>query len=294
MQKRWFAIWIVLVSSLIMLSGLTDSQQAQSNDWTEPFPPFKIAGNLYYVGSKGLANYLIITPKGHILINSDMEENVPLIRASVEKLGFKFTDIKILLISHAHWDHNAASNTIRKLTGATYMVMDADVSVVESGGKTDFQYGNDPKTLYKPTKVDTVLHDGDEVKLGGSVLVAHLTPGHTKGCTTWTFKVADGGKTYDVVIIGSPNVNQGYRLVNNMEYPRIAEDYEKTFKVLKSLPCDIFLGAHGNYFGLETKYPRFKHEGLSVFVDPAGYKKYVEDKEQEFKTELAKQRAVQE
>jgi metallo-beta-lactamase class B len=222
-----------------------------------------------------------------------MEENVPLIRASVEKLGFKFTDIKILLISHAHWDHNAASNTITKLTGAKYMVMDADVSVVESGGKTDFQYGNDPKTLYKPTKVDSVLHDGDEVKLGGSVLVAHLTPGHTKGCTTWTFKVADGGKTYDVVIIGSPNVNPGYRLVNNVAYPRIAEDYEKTFKVLKSLPCDIFLGAHGNYFGLETKYPRFKDEGLSVFVDPAGYKKYVEDKEQEFKTELAKQTAVQ-
>jgi len=293
MQKRWFAIWIVLVSSLIMLSGLTDSQQAQSNDWTESFPPFKIAGNLYYVGSKGLANYLIITPKGHILINSDMEENVPLIRASVEKLGFKFTDIKILLISHAHWDHNAASNTIRKLTGATYMVMDADVSVVESGGKTDFQYGNDPKTLYKPTKVDTVLHDGDEVKLGGSVLVAHLTPGHTKGCTTWTFKVADGGKTYDVVIIGSPNVNQGYRLVNNVEYPRIAEDYEKTFKVLKSLPCDIFLGAHGNYFGLELKYPRFKDEGLSVFIDPAGYKKYVEEREETFKKELAKQRSGQ-
>ena len=293
MQKRWFAIWIVLVSSLIMLSGLTDSQQAQSNDWTEPFPPFKIAGNLYYVGSKGLANYLIITPKGHILINSDMEENVPLIRASVEKLGFKFTDIKILLISHAHWDHNAASNTIRKLTGAKYMVMDADVWVVESGGKTDFQYGNDPKTLYKPTKVDTVLHDGDEVKLGGSVLVAHLTPGHTKGCTTWTFKVADGGKTYDVVIIGSPNVNPGYRLVNNVAYPRIAEDYEKTFKVLKSLPCDIFLGAHGNYFGLEQKYPRFKDEGLSVFVDRPGYKKYVEDKEQEFKKELANQTAVQ-
>jgi metallo-beta-lactamase class B len=293
MRKRWFAIWIVLVSSLIMLIGLTDNQKAQSNDWTDPFPPFKIAGNLYYVGSKGLANYLITTPQGHILINSDMEENVPLIRASVEKLGFKFTDIKILLISHAHWDHNAASDTIKKLTGAKYMVMDADVSVVESGGKTDFHYGNDPETLYKPTKVDRVLHDGDEVKLGGAVLVAHLTPGHTKGCTTWTFKVADGGKTYDVVIIGSPNVNPGYRLVNNAAYPRIAEDYEKTFKVLKSLPCDIFLGAHGAYFGLEAKYPRFKDEGLSVFVDPAGYKKYVEDKEQEFKKELAKQTAVQ-
>ena len=293
MRKRRVAIWINLASSLIIFIGLTDNLKAQSNDWTEPFPPFKIAGNLYYVGSKGLANYLIATPKGHILINSDMEENVPLIRASVEKLGFKFSDIKILLISHAHWDHDAASDTIKKLTGAKYMVMDADVSVVESGGKTDFQYGNDPKTLYKPTKVDRVLHDGDEVKLGGAVLVSHLTPGHTKGCTTWTFKVAESGKTYNVVIIGSPNVNPGYRLVNNAAYPGIAEDYEKTFKVLKSLPCDIFLGAHGNYFGLEAKYPRFKDEGLSMFVDPAGYKKYVEDKEQEFKNELAKQTAAQ-
>jgi metallo-beta-lactamase class B len=294
MRKRWFAIWFVVVSSLIVLIGLTASQKAQSNDWTEPFPPFKIAGNLYYVGSKGLANYLITTPKGHILVNSDMEENVPLIRASIEKLGFKFTDIiKILLISHAHWDHDAASDTIKKLTGAKYMVMDADVSVVESGGKTDFQYGNDPKTLYKPTKVDRVLHDGEAVKLGGVVLVARLTAGHTKGCTTWTFKVVESGKTYDVVIIGSPNVNPGYRLVNNVAYPRIAQDYETTFKVLKSLPCDIFLGAHGNYFGLENKYPRFNNEGLSVFVDPAGYKKYVEDKEQEFENELAKQTALQ-
>lgn len=293
MRKVWLAIWLVLVGPLTTLTCSPENSTAQSNDWTEPFPPFKIAGNLYYVGSKGLANYLITTPKGHILINSDMEENVPLIRTSVEKLGFKFTDIKILLISHAHWDHDGASDTIKNLTGAKYMVMDADVSVVESGGKADFHYGNDPTSLYKPTKVDRVLHDGDEVELGGTVLVAHLTPGHTKGCTTWTLKVVDGGKTYNVVIIGSPNVNPGYRLVNNSGYPRIAEDYEKTFQVLKSLPCDIFLGAHGNYFGLETKYPRFKDEGLSVFIDPAGYKKYVEDKEQEFKKELAKQKSPQ-
>jgi metallo-beta-lactamase class B len=293
MLKRWFAIWSVLIVSLMTPFGSACKSTAQSNDWTEPFPPFKIAGNLYYVGSRGLANYLITTPKGHILINSDMEENVPLIRASVEKLGFKFTDIKILLISHGHWDHNAASDTIKKLTGAKYMVMDADVSVVESGGKTDFQYGSDPKLLYKPTKVDRVLRDGDEVKLGGTVLVAHLTPGHTKGCTTWTLKVGDSGKTYDVVIIGSPNVNPGYQLVNNTAYPQIAEDYMKMFSVLKSLPCDIFLGAHGNYFGLEGKYARFKDEGVAAFVDPEGYRKFVDDKEQEFKRELAKQKNVQ-
>jgi metallo-beta-lactamase class B len=263
-----------------------------SPDWTEPFEPFKIAGNLYYVGSKGLANYLITTPKGHILINSDLEENVPLIRESVEKLGFRFTDIKILVISHAHWDHDAGSETIKKLTGAKYLVMDADVPVVESGGRTDFQYGSDPGTLYKPAKVDRVLRDGDEIKLGGTVLTAHLTPGHTKGCTTWTMKVREAGKTYNAVIIGSPNVNPGYRLLNNASYPNMAADYEKTFRVLKALPCDIFLGAHGNYFGLETKYARLKKEGFAVFIDPEGYKKYVADKEQEFRNELAKQKAA--
>src|SRR5689334_24698856 len=152
----------------VMFVGVTASWAQNNAEWTEPFPPFKIAENLYYVGSKGLANYLITTSQGHILINSDLEENVPLLRASVEKLGFKFNDIKILLISHAHWDHDAASDTIKKLTGAKYMVMDADVSVVESGGKTDFQYANSPDSLYTPTKVDRVLHDGDEVKLGDS------------------------------------------------------------------------------------------------------------------------------
>jgi metallo-beta-lactamase class B len=263
-----------------------------SPDWTEPFPPFRIAGNLYYVGSKGLANYLITTPQGHILINSDLESSVPLIRASVEKLGFKFSDIRILLISHAHWDHDGGSAAIKRLTGASYMVMDADVSVVESGGKTDFQYGNQPASLYPPTKVDRVLHDGEEVKLGGATLVAHLTPGHTKGCTTWTMKVAEAGKIYDVVIIGSPNVNDGYKLVGNPSYPEIESDYERTFRVLKSLPVDIFLGAHGDYFDLKTKYARLKEGAVTPFIDPAGYKSYITDREQAFRTELAKQKAT--
>lgn len=293
MQKNWLSLWIILVGALVAVIGSAGALYAQANsDWTEPFPPFKIAGNLYYVGSKGLANYLITTPEGHILINSDLEENVPLIRASVEKLGFKFTDIKILLISHAHWDHNAASDTIKKQTGAKYMVMEADASAVESGGKTDFQYGNVPSTLYMPTKVDRVLHNGDEVRLGGAVLTAHLTPGHTKGCTTWTMKVREAGQIHNVVIIGSPNVNPGYRLVNNAAYPQIAADYEKMFRVLKSLPCDIFLGAHGSYFDLESKYARLKEGSPAAFVDPEGYKKYVAGKEQAFKTELAKQRAA--
>jgi metallo-beta-lactamase class B len=282
-------IQFVLCVSILVLAS-TRSLFAQADpEWTEPFPPFHIAGNLYYVGSKGLANYLVVTPRGNILINSDLEVNVPMIEASIEKLGFKFKDTKILLISHAHFDHNAGSAKIKQLTGARYMVMDADVPVVESGGKLDFQYGNTAGFLYPPTKVDRVLHDGDEVRLGGTVLVAHLTPGHTKGCTTWTMKVSEGGKTYNVVIVGSPNVNPGYKLVHNENYPQIAADYARMFEVLNSLPCDIFLGAHGAYFGLEEKHARMKDEGANPFVDPAGYKEFVAQKEQDFRAALAKQ-----
>jgi metallo-beta-lactamase class B len=221
-----------------------------------------------------------------------MEANVPMIRASIESLGFKFTDVKILLISHAHWDHCAGSATIKRLTGAKYMVMEGDVDVVESGGKTDFQYGTAPTALYAPTKVDRVLHDGDEVKLGDATLTARLTPGHTKGCTTWTMNVNDGPKTRDVVIVGSPNVNPGYKLVGNTVYPGIAEDFEKTFRVLKSLPGDYFLGAHGSYFDMEKKYARFKAMEATPFFDPAGYKSYVAEREETFRLELKKQKNV--
>ena len=282
---------MVIAASLFGMAFAGPVRAQASPDWTEPFPPFRIAGSLYYVGSKGLASYLIATPAGHVLINSDLEANVPLIKASMEQLGFKFNDIKILLISHAHWDHDAGSAMIKRLTGAKYMVMDADVPVVESGGKADFRYGNTPADLYPATKVDRVLHDGDEVKIGDAVLVARLTPGHTKGCTTWTMRVNDNGKAYNVVIVGSPNVNPGYKLVGNTLYPQIATDYERMFSVLKSLPADVFLGAHGAYFGMEAKYAKMKAGAPSPFVDRDGYKKFVADKEQEFRAELAKQRA---
>ncbi len=203
-----------------------------------------------------------------------------------EKLGFRFGDVKILLISHAHWDHCAGSALVKELTGAKYMVMDADVPEIENGGRTNFQYGHSPATFYKPAKVDRVLHDGDRVTLGGTVLVAHLTPGHTKGCTTWTMEA--GG--YHVVIVGSPNVNSGYRLVHNAAYPGIARDYERTFRVLKSLDCDVFLGAHGSYYGMEAKYARIKSGG-NPFVDPEGYKRYVAEREQAFRAALARQEA---
>jgi len=274
----------------LMLSVFPLALKADASpDWTTPFPPFHIAGNLYYVGSVDLASYLVVTPKGLILINSNLASSPPLIRKSVEALGFKWSDIKILLISHAHYDHCAGSAKILKETGAKYEVMDADVSVVESGGRTDFQYGSDGTTHYAPAHVDRVLHDGDTVSLGGVVLTAHLTAGHTRGTTTWTMDERESGRTLHAVIVGSPNVNPGYKLVGNKTYPKIAADYKHEFAVLNALPCDIFLGAHGSYFDMKKKYAMFKNGDRNAFIDASGYKAYIADRQQAFEAELARQ-----
>ena len=249
----------------------------------QPFPPHKIADDLYYVGTAELSSYLIHTDDGLILINPSFEDSVPFIRASIEKLGFRFGDIKILLISHTHDDHAGGAALVKKMTGAKLMVMDRDVPEMTAGGVGDFQY---PNMRWTPGSVDRTLHDGDTVRLGKAVLTAHLTPGHTKGCTTWTLPVTSQGKTLNAVIVGSPNVNPGYRLVGNKSYPEIAQDYERGFAVLKSLPCDIFLGAHGVYYGMAEKYKR----GEAAFRDPEGYKTYVTDREKAFRAELERQR----
>lgn len=253
--------------------------------WNRPVAPYRISGNLYYVGTNYLASFLITTPEGHILINPDYEQSVPLIRKSVESLGFHFSDIKIILISHAHDDHAAGCALAKKLSGARLMVMDADVAEVESGGEHDFIYHQH----WTPVKVDRVLHDGDKVTLGGMTLVAHLTPGHTKGCTTWTTEISDGGHVYHVVIVGSANVNPGYKLVGNPRYPQMAADYEKTFRVLRSLPCDLFLGAHGVYYGMDEKLKLLRPGKQNPFIDPEGYRAFVNEHEQAFRAELTAQ-----
>jgi metallo-beta-lactamase class B len=272
--------------------------QAQANkDFLTPIDPFRIAGNLYYVGSKDLASYLVVTPQGDILINSSYEASVPLIRNSVEKLGFRFADIKILLISHAHSDHDGGSATVKRLTHARYMVMDGDVPVVESGGAKDFAYGaatGASANRYPRTKVDRVLHDGDEVRLGGEVLVAHKTAGHTRGCTTWTLRETDHGRMLNVVIVGSWNVNPGYRLVDRpgqpASYPGIAADFQRTFSLLKSLPCDVFLGAHGQYFDMLTKLNKLQAGSTeNVWIDPQGYQAAIAERKAAFEAELLRQ-----
>jgi metallo-beta-lactamase class B len=271
---------MMLKRVLFLLLVFTTGLRAQTNpDWHRPFPAFKIAGNLYYVGTADLAVYLINTPQGNILINSDFPEDVPLIRKSIEQLGFKYSDTKIILISHAHGDHDAATGLIKKDTGAQLMVMAPDVTEEES------------TAAGRPAAhVDRVLHDGDTVELGGSKLTGRLTPGHTKGCTTWTMQLQDGGRRLDAVIVGSPNVNPGYILVGNKNYPQIADDYVKTFAVLKSLPCDLFLGAHGAYFGMKAKYEKLQSGEPTPFIDPAGYKTYVAEREASFRKEWDRQK----
>jgi metallo-beta-lactamase class B len=255
----------------------------------QPFPAHRVIANVYYVGASDLATFLITTSAGHFLINSGFEETVPLIQAGVEKLGFHFQDVKILLTGQAHIDHVGGHALARKLTGARVLVMAGDDGLVASGGVGDFQY--DKQARWKPCPVDHVLHDNETVSLGGVTLVARHTPGHTKGCTTFTLTADDHGKPYHVVIVGSANANTGYRLVNNAEYPEIAEDFARTFRVLKSLECDVYLGSHGSYYGMAEKFARLKAGAQNPFVDPQGYKDFVAQREQTFLADLASQRA---
>jgi len=282
------------IAALIAVSSPAQSYGAPSPDWTQPIAPFRIADNLYYVGSHGLASFLITTPSGDILINSSLTNSPPLIRQSIEQLGFKMSDVKVLLISHAHFDHDAGSAEILKETHAKYMVMDDDAGVVRSGGKTDFAY---PDDRYPAAKISRVLHDGDKVTLGGVTLTAHKTAGHTRGCTTWTYQTTLNGKPENVVIVGSWNVNAGFRLVDHpgkpASYPGIADDYRRTFATLASLPCDIFLGAHGDYFHMDAKLARIKAgAGQEVWIDPEGYKATVAERQHAFERALAYQQSV--
>jgi metallo-beta-lactamase class B len=272
--------------SVLLLMGLgaistgvhAQSQEDRKQDRVA-FPAHTIIGNLHYVGTGTLNSYLITTAQGHILINTNFEETVPLLRASVEKLGFKLPDIKVILGSHAHGDHMQADAILKELTGgATVMAMEQDVPALKSMKAPSG----------KPHPIDRVLKDGEQVSLGGSVLTAHLTPGHTRGCTTWTMRVADAGKTYNV-LIACGGLQDGARLVNNKNYPEIADDFARSIKTFKSLPVDVFLGAHSWFFDLGGKYKRLG-SGTSPYIDPAGYKAWVDNMEKNYNALLAEQK----
>ena len=270
------------VAALWLLAPTADAQP-QTN-WNAPFPPHRVIDNVYYVGTEALGSFLITTPAGHILVNSDFESTVPSLQRNIETLGFKFADIKILLGSHAHGDHMEGDALVKQPTGAQVMAMAEDVPTlrnVRPGGKEH--------------PIDRILHDGDEVKLGGTTLVAHLTPGHTKGCTSWGLTVAENSRRYDALIVCSFGVNDNYVLVGNADYPSIATDYVATFAKARALPVDVFLGAHGSFYGLAAKYAALEKRGpgdANPFIDHAGYIAHIAAQEQRFQKMLAAQQAA--
>ena len=234
-----------------------------------PFPAHQVIGNVYYVGQADYASYLITTPQGHILIDSTFESEVPLIQQSVDQLKFRFGDIKILLITHAHRDHAGGARRVKELTGVQLMVMDQDVAAVETGG-------ND----MPPVKVDRVLHDKDEVQLGGVTLVAYRTPGHTPGNTTYVWKANQNGNAYTVVLAGS--LSSDARRLAAPSTPTLVEDYRQSIRLLKSLPCDVFIGSHGKFFDLREKYAQLQKGKANPYVDPNGYQAHIKLMEQSF------------
>ena len=248
---------------------------AESRKWNEPAEPTKIVGPIHFVGTRGLGVFLITTAEGHILLNTGMPPSGPMIERSIEKLGFRPRDIKILLTGHAHIDHCGATAYLKKITGAQVAMIDAEVPLIESGGKTDFHYGTYPEFAFEPVKVDRVLRDGETVKLGDVAITALLTPGHTKGSTTFVTNVVDGGKVYTVVFPGSTSVNPGYRVMKDPSYAGIADDYRRTLHTLEMLKPDVWLSAHNDDYGFERKLARSARDGAGAWVDPEGYRKWL-------------------
>jgi metallo-beta-lactamase class B len=261
---------------------------------TTPIAPFRIADNLYYVGSQDLGSYLVVTPKGNILINANLASSPKQIRASVEKLGFDWSATRILLNSQAHSDHAGGAAEVVRETHAKNMEMDGDATVVESGARTDFLSPSPNIATYTSVHVDRILHDGDTVSLGDVTLTAHKTPGHTRGCTTWSMRShlpgEPAGTMRNIVIVGGVTFWSEYHFVatpgHSVSYPGIVQDFEHTFAALLALPCDVFLGAHGGYFDMLAKLKRYPQAGPSVFIDPAGYRKFVTDAQQTFRSAL--------
>jgi len=252
------------------------------------FPPFRIIGNVYYVGEEDLSSYLIVTPKGNILINTGFDFSVPWIQENCKTLGFRFSDIKIILTTHAHSDHAGGLATAKRLSGGKMWAMQEEAPLLESGGKTDYLFGS--SGWFKPVKVDRTFHDGDPIELGGTQLIAHLHPGHTKGSTSYSMDVAENGRTYRVLIANLGSINPGTVLLHNPNYPAIAEDYARTFQLQKDLPCDIFLSSHAGQFGMLRKYRPGMPYSPDTFVDPEGYQRAVARLEAAYLRELETQR----
>ena len=268
----------------------TPPQQDDPLHGQHPLKPFRLIGNIYYVGLSENTSFLITTSEGNILLDPTYDGAVPYISKNIEQLGFKVKDTKLIIQAHAHTDHIEGLARFKELTGAKVLVMSGDVDVVADGGKSDFR--SDGRQLWKPVKADQVLQDGENVRLGGVTMVAHRTAGHTKGCTTWSTVVEENGQKYNVVFICSLSLNNRVPLVGNKQYPTIADDYKKSFSFFKNFQADIFLVSHTHWFNMDEKIKRMEQGSrTNPFIDREGYRAYLAEKEKEFLAQLQKDQA---
>lgn len=284
MIKNTFILATLAIASLISIDTSAqkiNEPQNTNTQWSQPYQPFRMVGNVYYVGSYDLACYLIVTPKGNILINTGLAASASMIKENIEALGFKFADTKILLTTQAHYDHVAAMAVIKKLTGAKMMVDDKDAGVLTDGGSSDYELGKNGST-YEPVKVDRLLKNGDTITLGTMRLVMLHHPGHTKGSCSFLFEVNDEHKTYKVLIANMPTIVTDKKFSNIPSYPDIAKDYAYTLDAMKKLSFDIWLSSHASQFGLHTKHKPGDAYNPEAFVDRKGYDKSVSNLEAEY------------
>jgi metallo-beta-lactamase class B len=268
------------------------SASGQNNaDWTRPFPPFKLIGNVYWVGSYDLSTYLITTPQGHFLINTGVLDTAQKIKASVEQLGFKMADVKILTATHGHWDHVAGLAELKKMTGAALVVSEPEKELLESGGKSDFRFGDTPSARFEAAKVDRTFKDGETLSLGETKLTAHLHPGHTKGATSFTTEIRENGKTYRVGIVNMGSINPGVTVTGMAAYPGIQQDYARTFTAQKAMQIDVFLSSHASQFRMHGKYKPGDSYNPDRFVDPKGFLEAVGRLEKAYLDQVARERA---
>ena len=283
-MKSTVTLVLVLTTAMAALA-----LQQSPEPGSQAVDAYKVIGNIYYVGATDISSHVISTPAGLILLDTGSAQMLPVIRANVEKLGFRVQDIKIILSSHAHWDHVEGHAAMQALTGAEVMAVGEDAAAIASGVDNSALGAQG----WKPVKVNRILKDGESVTLGGVTMQALLTPGHTKGCTTWTTTVQDGGRSYLVVFVGGISINEGVKLVGNTRHPGIIEDYARTFRVLKDLNADVFLAQHPNIYGMAEKVQRLKAGGSShPFIDPQGYQRAVSEAEGRYLKQLAAERAA--
>ena len=283
--RRFFGCAVILSFAPGLFGQRNAAERAA---WNQPVDPFRIIGNIYYVGVSDVASYLITTSQGHVLLDGGFAETAPIIEKNIATLGFRVQDVKYLLNSHAHYDHCGGLAELKGISGAHMVASRADAEVLESGRQRNYSI---PDSLFPAVKVDRLINSGETVQLGGITFTAILTPGHTKGCTTWTMPVEDAGKTYRAVFYCSTSV-PGYPLVDNMRYPQIVSDYERSFAVLQQLPCDVFLAPHGSFFHLTEKRARLAKGGPNPFIDPTELRSYVDQSAEEFHRELQRQQAA--